>query len=393
MKYLRGLLLLAVMSSLFDKAILANTARGDAAVPRTVSIFVYDAGETLGLLPVAPLLEARNIRAQWIPLTPWALQILEREPVSLVRPSEEFQQMPHVKDRLALSDVSYLLRLMAERKPDLAILGLVSGIQELLARELKKLGIRTVGFYDAFDTTDRDSIIWRVARQLDEVWVPTKKIKYNLDSLGLKRVKVLGQPSLETWRRLESKVSLSSLYEQLRIPPGKQILVFAGQYGDGYVEILEAFLRAAKSVLDEQEDLYIVLSPHPKTGGEAERAALLKYGHQRFIVARQGVTTAELAVASSVVITWRSTVGIQAAFLGKPVIYFNFNVRDYRNDLIEEGIAQATTPSTFSMALRTTLARQSNASNHQRKLSELGYIINSDQRIASEVIKLIAQQK
>jgi CDP-glycerol glycerophosphotransferase (TagB/SpsB family) len=203
----------------------------------------------------------------------------------------------------------------------------------------------------------------------------------------------MGQPSLETWHRLESNLSPGALYKRLHIPSGKQLLVFAGQYGEGYEEILEAFLKVAKDELNRREDLYIVLSPHPKTGGVDERAALLKHAHQRFIVAPPGVTTAEIAAASEAVITWRSTVGIQAAFLGKPVIYFNFNARDYQNDLIEQGIAQAATPATFSTALRTALTRRGTASDNRRRLSELGYVINSDRKIATEVIRLTTKHK
>ena len=353
-----------------------------------VLIFVYDAGETLGLLPIAPLLEIEKIDVRWVPLTPWSLRVIKQEHKSYVEPPD-LDNLPQIKDREAEGNIDFWLRLIAEEKPDLVIVGLVSRVQEQLAQELKVLGIRTVGFYDAFDPTTRDTIVWRVANQVDTVWVPTETIQRNLNDLGLRKVKVMGQPSLETWYRLAGNVKSSSLYTRLQIPRGKKILLFAGQYGEGYKEILEAFLRAAHIELDRQKDLYLVLSYHPKTGGELEREAIQKYSHPRLMLMPQGLSTAELATVSSAVITWRSTVGIQAAFLGKPVLYFNFNLHDYTNNLIEKGLAFASTPSTFSTTLQLALTRRNDSLANRMRLAKLGYVINADRKIASEIVRLV----
>jgi hypothetical protein len=363
-------------------------AGGPTARRPKVLIFVYDAGETLGLLPATPILEAEKIDVRWAPLTPWVRRVLQQEQRSYAEPPKDLDNMPHVKDREAEGDVGFWLGLVAEEKPDLVIVGLVSCAQERLARELKARGIRTVGFYDAFDPTTRDSIVWRVASQVDTVWVPTKTIGRNLNDLGLRKVKVMGQPSLETWYRLGATVKSASLYARLQVPPGNRILLFAGQYGEGYAEVLDAFLRAALAELNRREDLYLVLSYHPKTTGEREREAIRKHPHPRLRLMPQGTTTAELATVSSAVITWRSTVGIQAAFLGKPVIYFNLNLHDYTIDLIEQGIAAASTPETFGAALHQALTRQSDPAANRRRLAELGYVIDADRKIASEIIRL-----
>jgi CDP-glycerol glycerophosphotransferase (TagB/SpsB family) len=224
---------------------------------------------------------------------------------------------------------------------------------------------------------------------VNTVWVPTETIKRNLNDLGLRSVKVVGQPSLETWYRLVATVNPASLYARLHIPPGKKILLFAGQYGEGYADILEAFLRAALVELNSQEDMYLVLSYHPKTTGELEREAIERHPHPRLILMPQGMTTAELATVSSAVVTWRSTVGIQAAFLGKPVLYFNFDLHDYTNNLIEKGLAFASTPTTFGPALHQALTRQNDSLANRKRLAKLGYVIDADRKIASEIVRLI----
>lgn len=387
---LRYLSLGATISLLISFTLVAHADSSTTRRPK-VLIFVYDAGETLGLLPIAPLLEAEKIDVRWVPLTPWSLRLLKQENKSYVEPPADLDNMSHVKDREAEMGSDFWARLVAEEKPDLAIVGLVSRAQEQLARGLKARDIRTVGFYDAFDPTIRDAVVWRVARQVDTVWVPTGAIKSNLNELGLRKVKVMGQPALETWYRLAATVKPASLYARMQIPPDKKILLFAGQYGEGYAEILEAFLRAALVELNRRQDLYLVLSYHPKTTGKLEQEAIQKHPHPRLMLMPQGMNTAELATASSAVITWRSTVGIQAAFLGKPVLYFNFNLRDYTNDLIEKGLALASTPTTFGEALYQALTRRNDSLASRKHLVGLGYVIDADQKIASEIVRLIRE--
>lgn len=382
------LILGTIISLLMSFASLGSTSSSTSHQPK-VLIFVYDAGETLGLLPIAPLLETKKIDLRWVPLTPWSARVLEQEHKPYVKPPADLDQMPHLKDRENEVDIDFWSKLIVEEKPNLVIIGLVSRIQEQLARKLRTAGIQTVGFYDAFDPTTRDTIVWRVASQMDTVWVPTETIERNLNDLGVRNVKVMGQPSVETWYRLAAKVNSASLYARLHIPAGKRILLFAGQYGEGYVEILEAFLRSALIELDRQDDLYLVLSYHPKTSGELEQAAIQKHSHPRLMLMPQGMSTAELATVSSAIITWRSTVGVQAAFLGKPVIYFNFNANDYTNNLIEKGLAFASTPETFDAALQQALTRRKDSLANRKSLVKLGYVIDADRKIASEIVRLV----
>lgn len=104
--------------------------------------------------------------------------------------------------------------------------------------------------------------------------------------------------------------------------PSDRVLLFAGQYGEGYQEILSSFLRAVEPILSRDPSLILVLSHHPRTEGRVERAALAASGLGRAVMAVEGLTTMELATASVAVLTWTSTVGTQAAFMGKEVVYY-----------------------------------------------------------------------
>jgi len=105
------------------------------------------------------------------------------------------------------------------------------------------------------------------------------------------------------------------------------------------------------------------------------------------MMAAPRLTTAELASTATVVVTWMSTVGIQTVFMGKPVIYYNFSTDAFSNDLIAKGIARLATPNNFSMVLKETLAKKTDASFLRQKLIDNGYVIDSDKKIVSEILK------
>lgn len=387
-----AILLGAMLVVLIDVAPYAR-ARSATARQAKILIVVYDAGETLGLLPVGPLLAKERIDLRWMPLTPWSTRILEDRQQNYLPPPEGLETMTLVKDREAGADIAFWRGAIADEKPDLVIVGMVSRAQEQLARELKARGVRTVGFYDGFDPTTRASVVARVASQVQTVWAPTATIARNLKALGISHVKVLGQPSVETWYRAAATVDGAEIYDRLQIPRDKKVLLFAGQYGAGYAEIFAAFLRAASIGLELRPDLYLVISHHPKTDGQLELDAMQKLANPRIIMMPSDMTTANVATISRAVVTWRSTVGAQAAFLGKPVLYFNFNRGDYTNDLIRGRVAIAATPLTFGADLRHALQKKVPARSNRYRLLQLGYVLNADRQIADEIRSLVRRAR
>jgi hypothetical protein len=107
------------------------------------------------------------------------------------------------------------------------------------------------------------------------------------------------------------------------------------------------------------------------------------------MIAYKNTTTVELAAASSVVVVWRSTVGIQAAFTGKPVIYYHSDSEHYSNRLIETGTAKSATQESFSEILKESLIQKVDIAKTRRELIKGGYIVNSDERIADQIAACI----
>lgn len=356
---------------------------------RRVHVVTYDAGETLGLLPTASLLKENGVEVIWVPLTPWTQRLLENAKQSRIVPlPDKIHEMPHLSDRLNTGKIDYWLKQIIAENPKLVILGLVSTLQDQLAIKCKEMGIPTIGFYDSFDPASADSIVLQVARVVSEVWVPTESIKVRLRALGIESVQVVGQPSVETWIRTANEVNPADVLRRQGISPQQSVILYAGQYGEGYREILSSFASQVNKETASNSNLTVVFSPHPRTDGEIERNVIADLPHNnRFMMAAPRLTTAELASTATVVVTWMSTVGIQTVFMGKPVIYYNFSTDAFSNDLIAKGIARLATPNNFSMVLKETLAKKTDASFLRQKLIDNGYVIDSDKKIVSEILK------
>ncbi len=359
-----------------------------------IHVVVYDAGETLGILPTIPILNAHGVEVIWVPLTPWTRSLLENanQPHVISFP-DKIDEMPHLSDRFNVGKIDYWLKQMVVEKPQLVIFGIASKIQEQLATRFKELGIPTVGFYDSFDPASANSIVVKVARVVDEVWVPTEAIKESLRALGIEPVLVLGQPSVENWIRTANEINPADIFRRQGVSPQQTVVLFAGQYGEGYKEILHSFAFEMHKEAASNPNLTVIFSPHPRSDGQVERDIIARFPSSQFMMAASGLTTVELASIAAIVVTWRSTVGIQAAFIGKPVIYYNFTTDEFSNDLITKGLARLAVPDNFPVVLKEMLAQKTDPSLLRQALEKNGYIIGSDKIIAQEILKRLERRE
>lgn len=388
----RGVVLLIAFLLPFGAATKANDRT--SCIPGGEVLFVvYDAGETFGLLPVVAPLKKHGTQVTWVPLTPWTRKILADENQACIEPPIDLNKMAHLQDRHWDADIRYWEKKIRAATPHVVVFGMVSRIQEQLADTLRALNVTTRGFYDSFEPTRRGTIVLQISAKVDEVWVPNEQIRENLISLGIARVRVVGQPSLENWLRLSQKTVSQEIYLRQGIGQHQKVIVFAGQYGDGYEKVVQSFLAQANKETLEDENLTVVVSPHPRTSGELERKLIDNLSNDRLLIAVADLTTAELATIASVVITWTSTVGVQAAFMGKPVIYYSLKSDGFRNDLTENDIAKRATPDTFSRVLRGTLLDRINGAAMRNRLRILGYGIDASDAIAEEICKVIPGQE
>jgi hypothetical protein len=348
---------------------------------------VYDAGETLGLLPVAHRLRSSGTAVRWIPLTPWSADLLATHDETFLALPDRIDRMPHVESRRGASDPDPWLEALLADPPGLAVLGMVSTVQGMIARRLHQAGIPTRGFHDGFQPPGPESITAETAPSFEEVWVSSPRVREGYRALGLETA-VVGQPSLESWRRAADEVDLADVRRRQGARDGDRLLTFAGQYGPGYGEALASFLGAVRETLSVDSSLVLVLSPHPRTDGAEEREALERAGIPRAVMASEGLSTMELAAASEVVLTWTSTVGTQAAFMGKQVIY-HAPPADFDASLVELGAASWATSSDLGSVLSEALRNGAPPEAIRERLVAGGYVLDADRVMAMRIREVL----
>ena len=379
--------------------------RGAQDSPSSVAFLVYDAGETLALLPVADRLEELGFVVDWMPLTPWTADLLQESGQEHLALPEGVEAMPHVQDRHGLPETGYWEDHLARDPPDLAVLGMVSAVQGRLAAGIRAMGIPTRGYVDGFQLPGPEAISVRLARgwpegesgAFGEIWVATGRVRDGFQALGIP-TRVAGQPTLESWRRGAEEVDPATIRRIQGLAPGDRVLLWAGQYGDGYAETLDRFLQVLRPVLASDSTLVLVLSHHPRTHGEVEAAALQRLASAsrggaaappRAVMMSDGLTTMEMATASEVVLTWTSTVATQAAFMGKQAVYFS-PPEGFDLHLVEEGGALLAEGADLPGMLRGRLDHPRSSEAVRRALLEAGYVVDADRRMAEMIAGAVA---
>ncbi len=86
-------------------------------------------------------------------------------------------------------------------------------------------------------------------------------------------------------------VDTEDLHIKQGIDQSSKVLLFAGQYGDGYAALFESFISQAHQVVQKYDPVNIVISPHPRTDGSLENAQIEAIGHDRIRMAIGGLST------------------------------------------------------------------------------------------------------
>jgi hypothetical protein len=355
----------------------------------SVVFVVYDAGETLGLLPVAGRLKEEGADVRWFPLTPWAADLLRGNGEAFLELPDHVSELPHLEDRRARSEIGYWGVLLARDPPSLTVLGMVSTAQGQLASRLREMGIPTIGFYDGFQPPIPGTIGIETASRFDEIWVSTARVREGFEGLGFEAV-VAGQPTLETWRRASEQVDPADIRRLQGLRDSHRTIVFAGQYGAGYEEVLVSFLGAMQGTLAADTSLHLVLSHHPRVDGSLERSALEQAGLPRAGMAEEDLPTSELATIADAVVTWTSTVAVQAAFMGKPVVYYS-PPDDFDTYLVESGGARLADETSLRGILAEVLREPANEAALRTALVESGYVVDADVVIAEMIMKALGR--
>jgi hypothetical protein len=269
-----------------------------------------------------------------------------------------------VAERLTKADLHNIQKLL--KKPSIVISGMASKAQAQILNTYKKGRVQKIIYYDNFDPLWSTHGIKEYLKPFYETLnahepytlvVPGTSYEAGAKKLRKfsgSKVVALGQPSLETWEKIYEETDRVALRTSLSIAKGQRVILYAGGYDpqdvEQYKKDFETFVKGAAGL----KDVRVLVTYHPKTDGAIEKETVQKFGNCSMTVIEKGtVPTPPLSTIADVVSCFKSTIGAQAAYMGKPVLYV---ANKYENFLIDARVALiATTPSDLQSSLETLL--------------------------------------
>jgi hypothetical protein len=285
---------------------------------------LQDAGETQALLPVITLAE-KNQKSYRILAGGVAQDQLAAHPHLLTYASldvsDRVDRTWKRDQKISSESLSKITSAVNAKK---VVSGVAFEFQGQILQAFAEKGSKTAAYWDNINPSGTDpyfAAAQKVATLAQKLLVPSEKFKSVFPDAH-----VVGQPSYEVWKEKVAAIDAAQVRAKLPLKPGKTIL-FVGGYGKEYEEAFDLFLLAAK----EMEECNILFSFHPKMGGAYERTK-----SDTLLIE---VSTMEGVAIADQIVCHQSTVGVQAASIGKPVFYLVPPAQTYTNPVIETGLA------------------------------------------------------
>ncbi len=325
---------------------------------RPVTFILYDAGETKAMEPVFVHLRNKKVPMQVIAVGT-ARDIAKSNPDYFDIYSKcDFGSFIDAKWPKELSVPQRdLERLEACIDPGLVVSGMSSTFQEQAVTALQKKNRIFWGYYDSFSKQAIDGVSQTMVSGLAKILVPSKSIREAVVAkYPTKSVVVVGQPTLEEWRRYASEIDAREVLKKLKLTKTYPVIVYTGGYGEDYESSFRMFVKEAAKM----KDIDVLISLHPKVDGTLERAVIQEVGANNMLVVDKTIPTHEIAIIADLIVTHRSSAGVQSVFLGKPVLYLDSRAGAYSDLALEMGWAkQLVGPENFVTVARSRIREHS----------------------------------
>jgi|GEM_PF-3693289 len=358
-------------------------------VSQKTLFILYDAGPSNALKPVMQAMEDRK-QDYAILAYGTASQIFKDHPKRL-RPNDNGfpEGMSRLERRLSGKDLAVTQELVKSRGITTVISGLSSMVE---VQDLEALpNVRRIAYYDAFSMLPGDFMVILkafLALPNTTLLVPTKPVKEKILELSPKQdIRVVGQPSLAIWIAAKEGVEAEKITKKLGAAynPQKPTILYAGGYENNdnhYNDSFKLFLKSVQGL-----DVNVVVTIHPKVNGSFEKEAAMGMRNVMF-AASKDIKTESLVYALNkpIVVTQRSSVGVQAYFAGFPVMYVDTHPQDYSNFLIDDKkVGQYSNPENFETSVHAVFEDKSD-----RKSKDLFAQYDIPENAVQKIIEALA---
>jgi len=363
-------------------------------------IVAYDMGDLNALKPVAEKLSQKGHRVTLLGLgqAHKALQTPDKSPyVMTLSPGDNCTREQLLTDK-------ELKTLVDTYQPKIVLTGMAAAAQAQILNTYQNQAF-TIAYYDNFEDPKTKDFINPFMKQIQlkklfAFYLPSEVTKAFFKSFvqsfkacqGTAQV-VVGNPSFEGWDRVFAETNAQELRTKLAIPKDKKIIVFAGGYDATYALFFKVFVAGIK----DKANLDVVVTHHPKTDGHVEEDIIKEAGALNVRLLKASTlspeeaklfTTPTLSTIADIVACHQSSVGLQALYKEKPVL-FVADPKTYKNFLIEQGLAAiAGTPAEVKEAIEKILAP---TNQNRPSLAKIGIPTGATDRIVEQIETLLKE--
>ena len=349
-----------------------------------MAFVLFDAGETNALLPVMEELQKSHVEFKvWAFGTAWTIMKNHANCFDIhavLGISEKINQKAWERQR-PLKD-AIIDTIVSLFTPGIVITGTVSEIQKQLVIKYKAQGADVIAYYDSFAPINPTDYTLPFLSLASKILVPSQIVADSIHLIDPAiNIDIVGQPILEQWIEQNRTIDLQKIREKLHIDNKKPFLVYISGYGQDYEEAFTMFSNAVQYV----DHFQIGISLHPKMNGTLERKILEQHDCPHVFFIPKEVDTNSAVAVSDLVVNWRSTVGVLAAFLGKPVVYLDVKGTPYHSLAIEKGWAEQIVDA--GDFLKMLIEFETEIISHQKRFVEGGVPQQSTELILRRIIR------
>ncbi len=245
----------------------------------------------------------------------------------------------HVARDTIISD-EILERVVSVFETEMVVAGVAFHFQGQYLKAFGELGVKTYALWDNFSPEGEDGYFTtahRVKMEADVVIVPTVEFSTH-EKFSQCKVALVEHPTIQVWKEAKNHLNQREIRHRYNATY-KKLVTFIGGYGPAYERSFDLFVKGIESL---GEDVKILVKPHPKAGGEYERMRLFAAGMHDCSVLGSSCefTTQEIALASDLVVTYASTVGVQATLSGQSSLFVVPEGDTYTNFVIRLGLGR-----------------------------------------------------
>lgn len=252
------------------------------------------------------------------------------------------------------------------------VTGTFSRQQQQIAEHFAEHGSKVIAVWDNFSRFAQmpSSLIEfspAIFSSASHVLTPSIECASDLNArFSYQKAIAIGQPTLDVWEEKIHAVDRGKAFEKIALSPDIPIVLFVGGYHERGNDYCDAFELFAKSLLRLQNPVQVLVQLHPRSDGSYEQQVLDKLAHEhphfpRYFISNPAthLSTFEAVAVSSVGVTHRSTLAIQALFAGKPFVYVDVPGTPFSSFAIEKGlIPQTTKPVDATRAIDDALSKK-----------------------------------